>query len=77
MSETPCIQKRLTLRSTSAQAPLNIKAGGYMSGQIVEIDPTVPDWAKKPEPPTPQDIGAWAIADLREASTEEVSAIWA
>lgn len=76
MSETPCIQKRLTLRSTSAQAPLNIKAGGYKSGQIVEIDPTVPDWAKKPEPPTPQDIGAWATADLIEASVEEIDSLW-
>lgn len=76
MSETPCIQKRLTLRSTSAQAPLNINAGGYKSGQIVEIDPTVPDWAKKPEPPTPKDIGAWATADLIEASVEEIDSLW-
>lgn len=76
MSETPCIQKRLTLRSTSAQAPLNIKAGGYKSGQIVETDPTVPDWAKKPEPPTPKDIGAWATADLIEASVEEIDSLW-
>ena len=76
MSETPCIQKRITLRSTSAQAPLNIKAGGYKSGQIVEIDPTVPDWAKKPEPPTPKDIGAWATADLVEASVEEIDSLW-
>lgn len=76
MSETPCIQKRLTLRSTSAQAPLNMKAGGYKSGQIVEIDPTVPDWAKKPEPPTPKDIGAWATADLIEASVEEIDSLW-
>ena len=76
MSDTPCIQKRLTLRSTSAQAPLNVKSGGYKSGQIVEIDPTVPDWAKQPDPPTPQDIGAWATADLVEMSVEEVDGLW-
>lgn len=76
MSGTPCIQKRLTLKSTTAQAPLNVKAGGYVSGQIKETDPTVPDWAKKPEPPTPQDIGAWATADLVEMSVEELDGLW-
>lgn len=76
MSDTPCIQKRLTLKTVTGQDPLHVRAGGYTSGPIVETDPTVPDWAKQPEPPTPQDIGAWATADLIEASAEEIDSLW-
>lgn len=76
MSDTPCIQKRLTLKTVAGQDPLHVRSGGYTSGPIVEIDPTVPDWAKKPDPPTPQDIGAWATADLVEMSVEELDGLW-
>lgn len=47
-------------------------------GNVEEIDPTVPTWAKAETRPvyTPEDIGAMAEGSVTSVSTNELDEIW-
>ena len=52
--------------------------GNEISGEVEEIDPTVPAWAKTETRPvyTPEDIGAMAEGSVTSVSTNELDEIW-
>lgn len=55
------------------------KLNGFeIVGDVEEIDPTVPTWAKAETRPvyTPEDIGAMAEGSVTSISTNELDEIW-
>ena len=52
--------------------------GNEIIGEVEEIDPTVPTWAKSETRPvyTPEDIGAMAEGSVTSVSTNELDEIW-
>ena len=52
--------------------------GNEIIGQIEEIDPTVPNWAKTETRPvyTPEDVGAMAEGSIASVSTTEIDELW-
>lgn len=52
--------------------------GNEIIGEVEEIDPTVPTWAKAETRPvyTPEDIGAMAEGSVASVSTNELDEIW-
>lgn len=52
--------------------------GNEIIGEVEEIDPTVPLWAKAETRPvyTPEDIGAMAEGSVTSVSTNELDEIW-
>ena len=52
--------------------------GNEIIGEVEEIDPTVPAWAKTETRPvyTPEDIGAMAEGSVTSVSTNELDEIW-
>lgn len=52
--------------------------GNEIIGEVEEIDPTVPAWAKAETRPvyTPEDIGAMAEGSVASVSTNELDEIW-
>lgn len=52
--------------------------GNEIIGEVEEIDPTVPTWAKAETRPvyTPEDIGAMAEGSVTFVSTTEIDELW-
>lgn len=52
--------------------------GNEIIGEVEEIDPTVPLWAKAETRPvyTPEDVGAMAEGSVTSVSTTELDEIW-
>ena len=52
--------------------------GNEIIGEVEEIDPTVPTWAKAETRPvyTPEDIGAMAESSVTSVSTTELDELW-
>lgn len=52
--------------------------GNEIIGEVEEIDPTVPTWAKSETRPiyTPEDIGAMAEGSVTSVSTTEIVELW-
>lgn len=52
--------------------------GNEIIGEVEEIDPTVPAWAKAETRPvyTPEDIGAMAEGSVISVSTTELDELW-
>lgn len=52
--------------------------GNEIIGEIEEIDPTVPLWAKAETRPvyTPEDVGAMAEGSVTNISTTELDELW-
>nr|DAE78481.1 MAG TPA: hypothetical protein [Caudoviricetes sp.] len=52
--------------------------GNEIIGEVEEIDPTVPTWAKAETRPvyTPEDIGAMAEGSVISVSTSELDELW-
>lgn len=52
--------------------------GNEIIGEVEEIDPTVPTWAKAETRPiyTPEDIGAMAEGSVISVSTTELDELW-
>lgn len=52
--------------------------GNEIIGEVEEIDPTVPTWAKAETRPvyTPEDIGAMAEGSVTSVSTTELYELW-
>lgn len=52
--------------------------GNEIIGEVEEIDPTVPTWAKAETRPvyTPGDIGAMAEGSVTSVSTTELDELW-
>lgn len=52
--------------------------GNEIIGEVEEIDPTVPTWAKAETRPvyTPEDIGAMAEGSVTSVSINELDEIW-
>lgn len=52
--------------------------GNEIIGEVEEIDPTVPTWAKAETRPvyTPEDIGAMAQGSVTSVSTTELDELW-
>lgn len=52
--------------------------GNEIIGDVEEIDPTVPTWAKAETRPvyTPEDIGAMAEGSVTSISTTELDELW-
>lgn len=52
--------------------------GNEIIGEVEEIDPTVPTWAKAETRPvyTPEDIGAMAEGSVTSVSTTELYGLW-
>lgn len=52
--------------------------GNEIIGEVEEIDPTVPAWAKAETRPvyTPEDIGAMAEGSVTSVSTTELDELW-
>lgn len=52
--------------------------GNEIIGEVEEIDPTVPLWAKAETRPvyTPEDIGAMAEGSVTSVSTTELDELW-
>lgn len=52
--------------------------GNEIIGEVEEIDPTVPTWAKAETRPvyTPEDIGAMAEGSVTSVSTTELDELW-
>lgn len=52
--------------------------GNEIIGDVEEIDPTVPTWAKEETRPvyTPEDIGAMAEGSVISVSTTELDELW-
>ena len=52
--------------------------GNEIIGDVEEIDPTVPTWAKTETRPvyTPEDIGAMAEGSVTSVSTTELDELW-
>ena len=52
--------------------------GNEIIGEVEEIDPTVPTWAKAETRPvyTPEDVGAMAEGSVISVSTTELDELW-
>lgn len=52
--------------------------GNEIIGEVEEIDPTVPTWAKAEARPvyTPEDVGAMAEGSVTYVSTTELDELW-
>lgn len=52
--------------------------GNEIIGEVEEIDPTVPLWAKAETRPvyTPEDVGAMAEGSVTNVSTTELDKLW-
>lgn len=52
--------------------------GNEIIGEVEEIDPTVPLWAKTETRPvyTPEDVGAMAEGSVTSVSIEELDELW-
>lgn len=52
--------------------------GNEIIGEVEEIDPTVPTWAKAETRPvyTPEDVGAMAEGSVTSVSTTELDGLW-
>lgn len=52
--------------------------GSEIIGEVEEIDPTVPTWAKEETRPvyTPEDIGAMAEGSVTSVLTTELDELW-
>jgi hypothetical protein len=52
--------------------------GNEIIGEVEEIDPTVPTWAKAETRPvyTPEDVGAMAEGSVTFVSTTELDELW-
>lgn len=52
--------------------------GNEIIGEVQEIDPTVPTWAKAETRPvyTPEDVGAMAEGSVISVSTSELDELW-
>ena len=52
--------------------------GIQIKGNIRERDPTVPEWAKKPEKPTysAEEVGAVGVDEMQALSVEELQELW-
>lgn len=52
--------------------------GNEIIGEVEEIDPTVPSWAKTETRPvyTPEDVGAMAEGSVISVSTTELNELW-
>lgn len=52
--------------------------GNEIIGEVEEIDPTVPLWAKAETRPvyTPEDVGAMAEGSVTNVSTTELDGLW-
>lgn len=52
--------------------------GNEIIGEVEEIDPTVPLWAKAETRPvyTPEDVGAMAEGSVTSVSTTELDKLW-
>ena len=52
--------------------------GNEIIGEVEEIDPTVPLWAKAETRPvyTPEDVGAMAEGSVTNLSTTEIDELW-
>ena len=52
--------------------------GNEIIGEVEEIDPTVPLWAKEETRPvyTPEDVGAMAEGSVISVSTTELDELW-
>lgn len=52
--------------------------GKEIIGEVEEIDPTVPTWAKAETRPvyTPEDVGAMAQGSVTSVSTTELDELW-
>lgn len=52
--------------------------GNEIIGEVEEIDPTVPLWAKAETRPvyTPEDVGAMAEGSVTNVSTTELDELW-
>lgn len=52
--------------------------GKEIIGEVEEIDPTVPTWAKAETRPvyTPEDVGAMAEGSVTSVSTTELDELW-
>lgn len=52
--------------------------GNEIIGDVEEIDPTVPTWAKAETRPvyTPEDVGAMAEGSVTSVSTTELDELW-
>lgn len=52
--------------------------GNEIIGEVEEIDPTVPTWAKAETRPvyTPEDVGAMAEGSVTYVSTTELDELW-
>lgn len=52
--------------------------GNEIIGEVEEIDPTVPTWAKAETRPvyTPEDVGAMAEGSVTYISTTELDELW-
>lgn len=52
--------------------------GNEIIGEVEEIDPTVPTWAKAETRPvyTPEDVGAMAEGSVISVSTSELDELW-
>ena len=52
--------------------------GNEIIGEVEEIDPTVPLWAKAETRPvyTPEDVGAMAEGSVTSVSIEELDGLW-
>lgn len=52
--------------------------GSEIIGEVEEIDPTVPLWAKAETRPvyTPEDVGAMAEGSVTSVSTTELDELW-
>lgn len=52
--------------------------GNEIIGEVEEIDPTVPTWAKAETRPvyTPEDVGAMAEGSVTSVSTIELDELW-
>ncbi len=52
--------------------------GNEIIGEVEEIDPTVPTWAKAETRPvyTPEDVGAMAEGSVTSVSTSELDELW-
>lgn len=52
--------------------------GNEIVGEVEEIDPTVPAWAKAETRPvyTPEDVGAMAEGSVTSVSTAELDELW-
>lgn len=52
--------------------------GNEIIGEVKEIDPTVPLWAKAETRPvyTPEDVGAMAEGSVTSVSTAELDELW-